>query len=109
TDSLEVEQDKSLLNQAFGVQTDVVTPEEIERISPLVDLTAGGALPVLGASYPPPGPIARRDSVVWGYAWAATRRGVYIHEGTPVTGIRVDDGGCTGIETGAGPVSAGVV
>jgi sarcosine oxidase subunit beta len=109
TASLEVERDKSLLNHAYGVETDVVTPEEIARINPLVDLTAGGALPVLGASYHPPGSIARHDSVVWGYASAATRLGVHIHEGRPVTAITMDDDGCTGIETSRVPVSAGAV
>ena len=44
TDSLEVERDKSLLNRAYGVQTDVLTPEEVLRRCPLVDLTAGGEL-----------------------------------------------------------------
>ena len=33
-DSLEVERDKSLLNRAYGVQTDVVTPEEIAEDEP---------------------------------------------------------------------------
>ena len=66
TDSLEVERDKSLLNRAYGVQTDVLTPEEVLRRCPLVDLTAGGEWPVLGASYHPPGSFARHDSVVLG-------------------------------------------
>ena len=68
TDSLEVERDKSLLNRAYGVQTDVLTVDEIARINPHVDLTGGGELPVLGASYHPPGSFARHDAVVWGYA-----------------------------------------
>ena len=109
TDSLEVERDKSLLNRAYGVQTDVLTPEEVLRRCPLVDLTAGGEWPVLGASYHPPGSFARHDSVVWGYASAATRLGVHIHEQTPVTGIDVVDGVCTGVRTAGGPVAAGAV
>ena len=40
------------------------------------DLTAGGELPVVGASYHPPGAFARHDSVVWAYAVAAQRLGV---------------------------------
>jgi sarcosine oxidase, subunit beta len=108
-DSLEVERDKSLLNHAYGVQTDVLTTEEIRKISPLVDLDGGGELPVLGASYHPPGSLARHDSVVWGYASAATRLGVHVHEGLPVTGITTHDGVCTGIRTAAGPVEAGAV
>jgi sarcosine oxidase, subunit beta len=108
-DSLEVERDKSLLNHAYGVQTDVLTTEEIRTLSPLVDLDGGGELPVLGASYHPPGSLARHDSVVWGFASAATRLGVHIHEGLAVTGITTHDGVCTGIGTDAGPVEAGAV
>lgn len=55
-DSLEVERDKSLLNRAYGVQTDVLTPEEIARMNPLVDLTGGGEFPIVGASFHPRGP-----------------------------------------------------
>jgi sarcosine oxidase subunit beta len=108
-DSLEVERDKSLLNRAYGVQTDVVSPDEIIALNPLVDLSGGGELPVLGASYHPPGSIARHDSVVWGFASAATRRGVHIHEGLGVTGVTTRDGACVGVETGAGPIQAGAV
>ena len=109
TDSLEVERDKSSLNRAYGVQTDVLTPEEIARRCPRVDLTAGGEWPVLGASFHPPGSFARHDSVVWAYASAATRLGVHIHQHTPITGIDVVDGLCTGVRTEAGPVAAGAV
>jgi sarcosine oxidase subunit beta len=108
-DSLEVERDKSLLNRAYGVQTDVVSPDEIRTLNPLVDPSGGGELPVLGASYHPPGSIARHDSVVWGFASAATRRGVHIHEGLGVTGITTRDGACVGVETEAGPIQAGAV
>ena len=79
-DSLDVERDKVLLNQAYGVDTVILTPEEIEVRNPLVDLSGGGELPVIGASYHPPGSFARHDSVVWGYATAAQRLGVDIHD-----------------------------
>ena len=108
-DSLEVERDKSLLNRAYGVQTDVLTPDEIVRMQPLVDLSGGGELPILGASYHPPGSFARHDAVVWGYAASATRRGVHIHEQTPVTGIDVVDGVCRGVRTDRGTIEAGMV
>ncbi len=108
-DSLQVERDKSLLNRAYGVQTDILTPDEVLRICPLVDLTAGGELPVVGASYHPPGSFARHDSVVWGYAVASQRHGVEIHEGVSVTGLDVRADRCTGVQTDVGPVSAGRV
>jgi sarcosine oxidase, subunit beta len=108
-DALEVERDKSLLNAAYGVETTILTPEEVLRTCPLVDLTGGGELPVIGASYHPPGSIARHDSVVWAYASAAQRLGVHIHEGTEVTGVELDDDLCTGVRTSAGPIAAGTV
>jgi sarcosine oxidase subunit beta len=108
-DSLQVEREKSLLNRALGVRTDILTPDEVSRVSPLVDLSGGGELPVVGASYHPPGSFARHDSVVWGYAVAATRRGVHVHEGVTVTGIDVDDGRCIGVRTDGGTIGAGHV
>ena len=108
-DSLEVERDKSLLNRAYGVQTDVLTDVEVHRMNPLVDLTGGGELPIVGASYHPPGSFARHDSVVWGYASSAVRRGVHVHEHTPVIGIDVVDGVCRGVRTQRGAIEAGAV
>ena len=108
-DALEVERDKSLLNRAYGVTTDILTVDEVAKMCPLVDLTGGDELPVLGASYHPPGSIAHHDSVVWGYATAAQRRGVEVHEGVGVTALDVRDGTCHGVVTDAGPVSAGTV
>jgi sarcosine oxidase subunit beta len=108
-DSLQVEREKSLLNRAFGVQTDVLSPDEIAKLAPLVDLTGGGELPVVGASYHPPGSFARHDAVVWGYAAAAGRRGVHVHQGVTVTGVDVRDGRCVGVRTDAGDIAAGHV
>ena len=108
-DALDVERDKSLLNRAYGVETNILTIDEVLKACPLVDVTGGGELPVVGASYHPPGSFARHDSVVWGYAVAAQRLGVHVHEGVEVTGIDVGDGECHGVMTSAGPVSAGAV
>lgn len=108
-DSLQVEREKSALNRALGVRTDILGPDEILKICPRVDLTGGGELPVLGASYHPPGSFARHDSVVWGYAQAAERRGVRVHQDVDVTGLQVAGGRCVGVETSAGPVAAGHV
>ena len=105
-DSLQVEREKSLLNRAFGVRTDVLTPDEVRKACRFVDLTGGGELPVVGASFHPPGSFARHDSVVWGYAVGASRRGVHVHEGIAVTGIDVVDGRCVGVQTDAGPIAA---
>lgn len=108
-DALEVERDKSLLNKAYGVKTNILSPDEVLKQCPLIDLSGGGELPVVGASYHPPGSLARHDSVVWAYAVAAERLGVEIHEGVAVTDVDVEGGECRGVVTEAGPVAAGSV
>jgi sarcosine oxidase, subunit beta len=108
-DSLQVERERSALNRALGVRTDVLGPDEILKVCPLVDLSGGGELPVVGASYHPAGSFARHDSVVWGYAQAAARRGVHVHQGMEVTGIRIEGGRCVGVETSQGSIGAGHV
>jgi sarcosine oxidase subunit beta len=109
TDALEVERDKSLLNAAYGVETVILAPDEVLKTCPLVDLSGGGELPVIGASFHPPGSFAHHDSVVWGYATAAERLGVDVHEGCAVNDVTVLGDRCSGVITDAGPVAAGVV
>jgi sarcosine oxidase subunit beta len=108
-DSLQVEREKAALNRALGVRTDVLGPEEILEVCPLVDLDGGGELPVVGASYHPPGSFARHDAVVWGFAQAAQRLGVRVHQGVEVTGIEIDGGRCVAVRTSAGRIAAGHV
>ncbi len=103
------ERARAAINTAFGARTEFVTPEEIARICPQVDLSGGGIWPVRGATYHPEGATARHDRVVWAYAEGAMRHGVEVHQRTPVTGLRLDGGRVTGVETPRGPISAGVV
>jgi sarcosine oxidase subunit beta len=103
------ERARAEVNQAFGAKTDYVEPAEIKRICPHIDMTGGGVWPVLGASYHPGGSTARHDRVVWAYAEGAMRLGVDIHQGLPVTALRVSGDRVTGVETAAGTISAGVV
>ena len=97
------------LNQTFGVDTVFLDAREVKEMCPVVDLTGGGKWPILGASHHPPGSIIRHDALVWGYAAAAQRLGVHVHQGTEVTGVTVRDGRCVGIETANGSVAAGAV
>jgi sarcosine oxidase subunit beta len=108
-DSLQVEREKSLLNHAYGVRTDVLTPEEVVKVCPYIDLSGGGELPVLGASFHPPGSFARHDSVVWGYAVAGARRGGHVLGGGEGGGRELAGDRCVGVRTGDGPIAAGRV
>lgn len=108
--SLRIQRERALLNQAFGVDTRFIGTAEVKELCPLIDLTAGGnGHPIVGASYHPPGSVVRHDAVVWGYAAAAQRLGVDIHEGTEVTAINVEKGRAVGLETPRGRVSAGAI
>jgi sarcosine oxidase subunit beta len=108
--SLRLQRERALLNQAFGVDTIFIGPDEVKELCPQIDLTAGGkGQPIIGASYHPPGSVIRHDAVVWGYAAAAQRLGVHVHEGAEVTGITRDNGRAVGIETSAGRIAAGAI
>jgi sarcosine oxidase subunit beta len=102
------------VNKVAGIDSEVIGPDEIKRLVPMMDTSDRTRYPILGALYHPPGGIIRHDAVVWGYARAADSFGVHIHQNTEVTGIDVDvSGGTTGrvrgVQTARGPISAPVV
>jgi sarcosine oxidase subunit beta len=106
---LRTERARAEVNTAFGAKTDFVTPDEIRKLCPQVDMTGGGQWPVLGGSYHHEGATARHDRVVWAYAEGAMQRGVHIHQKMAVTGLIKSGDRVTGVETEAGSISAGVV
>ena len=103
------ERARAEVNTAFGSETVYVTPKEVKEICPEIDLSGSGEWPVLGGSYHPAGATARHDRVVWALAEGAMKRGAHIHQRTAVTGLMMDGDRVTGVETTAGPISAGAV
>ena len=102
------------VNKVAGIDSEVIDPDEIKRLVPMMDTSDRTRYPILGALYHPPGGIIRHDAVVWGYARAADGLGVHIHQNTEVTGIDVDGargttGRVRGVQTSRGPISAPVV
>src|SRR5262245_20206239 len=97
------------VNKHLGVDSRVVGPEEIARALPMMDMTAGGHAPILGALYHAPGAVARHDAVAWGYARAADALGVEIHQQTEVVGIDVQGGRVTGVRTTRGNIATDCV
>jgi heterotetrameric sarcosine oxidase beta subunit len=65
--------------------------------------------PIRGGLVQPRAGTARHDAVVWGYARGADSRGVDIIQNCEVTGIRVEDGAVTALETSRGVIGAGRV
>ncbi|MBI5087823.1 MAG: FAD-dependent oxidoreductase [Actinobacteria bacterium] len=98
-----------LLNTACGAPTELITPQDIKQLCPLVDITGGGRYPVMGASHHLGGASARHDRVVWAYAQGAMRAGVHVLQGTPVVDLLRDGDRVVGVRTPAGDIGAGVV
>jgi sarcosine oxidase, subunit beta len=97
----------NLLN---GVDAEWLTPEEVRRFCPVVNVSPSLRYPVLGATLQRRGGVARHDKVAWGYARAADRLGVDIVEHCEVTGfLRGDGGRVAGVQTTRGPIRANTV
>jgi len=107
--ALRTERARCALNQALGVETVLIGPEEVKRLVPQIDLAGGGRYPILGASHHVPAANARHDRVAWAYASGASQRGVDLFQRTPVTALRTDGDRVVGVDTPAGPIAAGVV
>jgi sarcosine oxidase subunit beta len=93
-------------NRLNGIDGHVVTPAEIKRAIPEINIDQGCRYPILGASFQPRGGVARHDAVAWGFARGADMRGVDIIQNCEVTAIRQENGAVTGVETTRGTINA---
>ncbi|MGZ4430171.1 MAG: FAD-dependent oxidoreductase [Gaiellales bacterium] len=101
--------ERAEVNRLLGIDSRVVYPDEIKELCPQLDTSDHPTFPILAALYHPPGGIIRHDAVVWGYAKEADKLGVEIHPYTQVTGINVENGRVTGVETNRGSIACGQV
>ncbi len=95
---------RSSANRLNGIDSEVLTPMDIKRRVPAIDVGPGARYPILGASFQPRGGVARHDAVAWGFARAADQLGVDIIQNCEVTGIRQVDGAVTALETSRGSI-----
>ena len=65
--------------------------------------------PIKGGLAQRRGGTVRHDAVAWGYARSADSHGVDIIQNCEVTGFKIEDGVCKGIETSRGFIGAGKV
>lgn len=92
--------------QLNGIDSEILTTEQVERMVPALDCSPHARYPVLGASLQRRGGVARHDAVVWGYARAADALGVDIIQNCEVTAIRRDGSRVVGVETTQGAIRA---
>src|SRR5436190_7437046 len=90
--------------KTFGLPLELVSAEEAQRLFP--PMSADG---VLGAAYLPTDGYVDPSQLTFALAEGARRRGVEIATGTRLTGIRVERGRVSGVETDRGFVETEVV
>ncbi len=91
-----------------GVDAELLDTAQVRHMLPFLNFDEA-RFPIYGGLLQRRGGTARHDAVAWGYARAASSRGVDIIQNCEVTGLLRDGGRVTGVETTRGPIRAGKV
>ena len=86
-----------------GVDAELLDAGGVRRMLPFLDF-ANARFPIQGGLLQRRGGTARHDAVVWGYARAASERGVDIIQNCEVTGFIRDGGRIAGVQTTRGEI-----
>jgi methylglutamate dehydrogenase subunit A len=84
-----------------GVDAELLDREEVKEMLPFLDFD-NARFPIRGGILQRRGGTVRHDAVAWGYARGADSRGVDIIQNCEVTGIRIENGRVSGVETNRG-------
>ncbi|WP_139816305.1 FAD-dependent oxidoreductase, partial [Planktotalea arctica] len=77
----------------------------VRKILPYLDFD-NTRFPIYGGLLHPRGGTARHDAVAWGFARGADMRGVDIIQNCEVTGIDIENGAVTGVQTTRGAIKS---
>ena len=88
-----------------GVDAELLDQAGVRKLAPFLDFD-NARFPIRGGLLQKRGGTARHDAVVWGYARGADQRGVDIIQNCEVTGLSVENGQVTGVETTRGTIGA---
>jgi len=91
-----------------GVAAEMLDRDGVRAMAPFLNFD-NARFPIVGGLLQRRGGTARHDAVAWGYARGADSRGVDIIQNCEVTGFRIDNGKCLGVETTRGFIGAGKV
>ena len=86
--------------KSFGMEMDLIGPDEVKRMWPLMDTSD-----LLGASWLPTDGQASPSDITQSLAKGARMHGAKIHEGVRVTGFRTDGRLITHVETDQGVIA----
>ncbi len=96
-------------NRLNGIDGEWLSPEEIAKVCPVVNISPDVRHPVLGGTWQPRAGIAKHDYVAWAFARRADELGVDLIQNCEVTGFLTDGNRVTGVQTNRGPINAGRV
>ena len=99
----ELRQHAEMLN-SLGIQTEVLSPDEVKRLYPEINTSDLE----IGTWGPDDGPFDPH-MIMWGYIKRATKMGVKLYQGVKATGLRIENGRVTGVETSSGLISTNTV
>ena len=91
-----------------GADAEYLDEAAVRKEYPFLDFD-NARFPIKGGLAQRRGGTVRHDAVAWGYARAADSRGVDIIQNCEVTGFRIENGVCKGVETSRGLIGAGKV
>ena len=93
----------AMINQ--GDDAELLDREGVRRMVPYLDFEQT-RFPIYGGLLHRRGGTARHDAVAWGYARGADQRGVDLIQNCEVTGIDLQNGKVTGVQTTRGAIRA---
>ncbi len=88
-----------------GADAELLSTEQVRREYPFLNFN-DARFPIKGGLAQRRGGTVRHDAVAWGYARGADSRGVDIIQNCEVTGFRIENGKCLGVETSRGFIGA---
>ncbi|HWV51164.1 sarcosine oxidase subunit beta family protein [Pseudorhodoplanes sp.] len=88
-----------------GVDAELLDRDGVKALVPFLDFD-NARFPIQGGLIQRRGGTARHDAVAWGYARGADQRGVDLIQNCEVTGIRIEGGRVTGVDTTRGFIGA---
>jgi sarcosine oxidase, subunit beta len=89
-------------NRLNGIDAEWLTPAEVKKLVPIINIAEDLRYPVMGATFQPRAGIAKHDYVAWGFARAADRLGVDLIQNCEVTGFATN-----AVLTSRGRIGAG--
>jgi sarcosine oxidase subunit beta len=98
-----VRRGNSIVNQ--GDDAELLSRDQVRELAPFLNF-GSNRFPIMGGLMQRRAGTARHDAVAWGFARGADQRGVDLIQNCEVTGIDIEGGKVTGVQTSRGPIRA---